>query len=148
MESWRAIYPADVFENQWRLLSEGWKSGLDCLEEAPQNSPALAELRRISHAAYLHFHSVLGQVAFMRRRDELAQCRDAAMRADLKAEIVRILDEEIAAAKSLHKLMRADARIGYEATNHYYTTAQDLRERSAELRTFEAGYSREAKLRA
>ena len=129
LESWRAIYPADVFENQWRLLSEGWKNGLDCLEEAPQNSPALAELRLISRAAYLHFYSTLGQVAFVRRRDDLAQCSDAATRTELKTEIAQILDEEIAAAKSLHELMRADARIGYEATNHYTTTAQDLREK-------------------
>ena len=139
LESWRAIYPADIFENQWRLLCEGWKRGLDCLEKAPQNSLDFAELRRIAQAAYLHFYSTLNQVAFVRRRDELAAASDAATRTALRAELARILDEEIAAAKTLHELMRADARIGYEATNHYYYTAQDLREKVLNCEYFKRG---------
>ena len=43
--------------------------------------------------------------------------------------MMSILDEEIAVAKMLYRLARADARIGFEATNHYAYTLNDLKEK-------------------
>jgi hypothetical protein len=43
--------------------------------------------------------------------------------------MIAILDEEIRLARSLYDLAASDSRIGYEASNHYYYTAQDLREK-------------------
>lgn len=133
LETWRAVYPAAVFENQWRKLSQGWKRGLTLLgetREIPLSDDARArldELERTARAAYLHFYSTYLQVAFVRRRDELAQRGDN--QRELQAEIAHLLDEEIGAAKGLHDLARQDSRIGYEASNHYYYTLQDLREK-------------------
>jgi hypothetical protein len=61
------------------------------------------------------------QIAFIRRRGRT----DTAAR----VEVAAILEEEIELAVALHAIARRDARIGFEATNHYVYTLQDLREK-------------------
>ena len=73
LETWRGPYPAKVFENQFRILAEKWKQGLETLKEAAE--------------------------------------------------------EEIALALRLAEIVRRDSRIGFEASNHYYYTLNDLYEK-------------------
>jgi hypothetical protein len=51
------------------------------------------------------------------------------MRETERRSMIAIIDEEIRLARSLYDLAASDSRIGYEASNHYYYTAQDLREK-------------------
>jgi len=44
--------------------------------------------------------------------------------------ILEIIDEEIQLARELHDIMQMDSRIGFEASNHYYYTMGDLREKA------------------
>jgi len=126
LESWRAIYPEDVFENQFRKLTEVWVRGLQILQEAkpkvdPDKEAGFADLERVARAAYCHFRSTYLQAAFVRLRErEDTQAR---------GRIETILDEEIRIAKELHDIARLDSRIGFEASNHYYYTLNDLREK-------------------
>lgn len=46
-----------------------------------------------------------------------------------REEINSILDEEIGLARGIHAVMLRDSRIGYEASNHYYYTANDMKEK-------------------
>lgn len=126
LATWRTNYPEDVFEQQFRLLSEKWQEGLGILHAcaaavAPENRAELADLERVATAAWCHFRSTYCQVAFVRRRGQ----RDPENRKQLLA----LLDEEIVVACSLHDIFRQDSRIGFEATNHYAYSLNDLREK-------------------
>ena len=71
-----------------------------------------------AEAAYCHFRSIYLQIRFVRLRNT----------GNLK-EINTVLDEEIELAQRLHAVMLCDSRIGFEASNHYYYTANDLKEK-------------------
>ncbi len=123
LESWRSIYPEDVFEHQFELLVTGWRSGLAELDAlfsrvTAADIPAYEELKRIATAAYCHFYSTLEQIRFIRARQ----------RADKNA-MVAALQEEIQTARKLYELQCLDSRIGFEASNHYYYTPYDLLEK-------------------
>jgi hypothetical protein len=127
LERWRAAYPEDVFEAQLRALSERWKSGLDLLDRAraltvARRRGAVDEIRGVAEAAYCHFRSAYLQVSFVRRRARTVH-------PDARRELRAILDEEIALAKRLRALASADSRLGFEATNHYAYTLNDLMEK-------------------
>ena len=120
-------YPADVFERQWKLLSEKWHDdGLLPLEKArkdiePQYMDAYLELCNISRACWCHFRSAYCQVAWNRRRNNPGILP--------KIDLHELLEEEIALAKELLSLTFEDSRIGFEATNHYAYSPNDLREK-------------------
>ncbi|MFA6949049.1 MAG: hypothetical protein WCQ72_08710, partial [Eubacteriales bacterium] len=73
LTSWRSIYPEAVFENQWKLVSEGWRRGMAALDavspELYSQYPALRELYDCADAALCHFESVYEQIRFVRARD-------------------------------------------------------------------------------
>ena len=120
-------YPEDVFENQWRILTEKWRDdGLLPLEEArqdiaPQYMEAYRELCNFARACWCHFRSAYCQVAWNRRRDNPAILP--------KLDLASIVKEEISLAKQLLALTFEDSRIGFEATNHYAYSPNDLREK-------------------
>lgn len=123
---WRGIYPADIFEEQFRKLSIGWKQGLELLKEAGQvvdkeKLGNFIDLECVALGAYCHFRSAYLQIAFVRLRD----CKTD----EVLQKIIQIIDEEIEIAGTLHDLVLRDSRIGFEASNHYYYTANDLREK-------------------
>jgi len=126
LHKWRAIYPEDIFEQQFQKLSEGWKEGQKILQQAKMKIDSdklknFEDLEHIATATYCHFRSTCLQVAFVRLRER----KDGTAR----GKILKILDEEIEIAKILHNVVRTDSRIGFEATNHYYYTLNDLREK-------------------
>ena len=124
LDSWRGKhYPEDIFEEQFRKLTIGWAGGLRQLEQAEKTIPAdkqaaIEELANVAEAAYCHFRSTYLQIRFVRLRN-----------AGKLKEIPPVLDEEIELAQRLHAVMRRDSRIGFEASNHYYYTANDLKEK-------------------
>jgi hypothetical protein len=122
LKSWRGnFYPEDVFENEFKILSEGWKEGLDYLQAAASKAVDKAnmdDLLSVAKAAYCHFRSTYLQICFVRRRD-----------AGDKAAMKAIVTEEMALAEELLAVMRADSRIGFEASNHYYYTRNSLMEK-------------------
>ncbi|MBI4028307.1 MAG: hypothetical protein HY360_25205 [Verrucomicrobia bacterium] len=123
---WRDFYPEAVFEEQFRKLSEGWRTGFARLEKAStligQNKLAnFLDLERVARAAYCHFRSAYLQIAFVRKRGNSSATARRILR--------EILDEEIALARTLHDLVRTDSRIGFEAANHYSYTVNDLQEK-------------------
>ncbi|MFA6102954.1 MAG: hypothetical protein WCV67_16640 [Victivallaceae bacterium] len=124
LDSWRGNhYPEDIFEEQFRKLSTGWADGLEQLKQAreivaPENAAALADLMNVAEAAYCHFRSTYLQIRFVRQRGS----------GDSKT-VLSILDEEIELAGRLIEVVMRDSRIGFEASNHYYYTAADLKEK-------------------
>lgn len=128
VDCWRGNhYPADVFEDQFRKLSDGWNDGLEFLNSAagqvpPELRANFEDLQFVAEAAYCHFRSAYLQIRFNR-------LRDAADGAASRELIDAVLDEEIAVARRLITVAARDSRIGFEASNHYYYTAQSLLEK-------------------
>ena len=131
LEGWRSIYPQEVFENQFRRLCKGWKAGLDILSAHPSENPLYCELTDIARVSYCHFASVYNQIRFVRTRDALAA---APGDGDLLEQMGQILQAEKELVLELMTLRARDSRFGFEASNHYYYTQQDLKEKLLNLR--------------
>ncbi len=124
LESWRGVYPEEVFENQFRILTEGWAKGLTILAEAKsgvrENEKAeFEELETMANAAFCHLRSSYQQIRFVRARNHGFD--RAAMAAAVK--------EELELTLRLYRIARRDSRIGFEASNHYFYSLNDLREK-------------------
>ncbi|WP_158606611.1 glycoside hydrolase family 20 zincin-like fold domain-containing protein [Paenibacillus ginsengarvi] len=134
LKRWRSIYPENKFAAQFRKLSLGWKKGIVKLGKARRHVPAGAErafedLMNAAEGAYYHFRSTYLQIAFVRCRDRMLKAKSAAVRDKERRSLLAIVEEELAIAKSLFALIRRDSRIGFEASNHYFYTAQQLQEK-------------------
>jgi hypothetical protein len=77
------------------------------------------ELYKIALAAYCHLRSTYLQISFVMARDNGMN----------KAVMRSCVEEEMAVTKDLYNIVRNDSRIGFEASNHYYYTLNDLREK-------------------
>jgi hypothetical protein len=124
LENWRGKhYPEAVFEEQFRKLSEGWNEGLELLRQTgtaikKEYNDNYKDLLNVAEAVYCHFRSTYLQICFIRRRNS-----------GNHAGLLAVLDEEIALAKCLARVAGNDSRIGFEASNHYYYTINDLKEK-------------------
>jgi len=134
LNSWRAIYPAEVFEDQFMRLAKKWRQGLELLHQAADlvdetGNAVFADLMNVSQAAYCHFQSTGLQARFVRLRNRWLKSTDPKGRKRYVDEMIQIIDEEIQVTKALYKIASCDSRIGYEASNHYFYTALDLQEK-------------------
>ncbi|MDF2713702.1 MAG: hypothetical protein K0R28_627 [Paenibacillus sp.] len=134
LDTWRSIYPRDVFTEQFKRLSEGWREGLALLESGTALVPErfaddYERLLQIADAAYCHFRSTYLQCAFVMERDVWLESAEPEAKEGARRKLISILHEEIDLAVRLHGLMERDSTIGYEASNHYFYTVQDLREK-------------------
>ena len=104
LDTWRAIYPREVYAAQWQKLSQGWHKGTELLADMPD-----CTYKQMALAADAIFASCYAQVRFYQAREQ----GDAqAMR--------EIAQEEMQNALALYALMQKNPHIGYEAANHYY----------------------------
>lgn len=104
LDTWRAIYPREVYALLWKELSEGWRQGVAMLDDMPD-----CEYKQMAKAADAIFASCYAQVRFIIARE---QGDTETMR--------KIAAEEQQTALDLYVLMQKNPRIGYEAANHYY----------------------------
>ena len=124
LETWRGPYPAETLRNQFKLLTEDWQKGLDLLKASEsevrgEEKAEYEELYKIALAAYCHLRSTYLQISFVMARDNGMD----------KAVMRSCVEEEMAVTKDLYNIVRNDSRIGFEASNHYYYTLNDLREK-------------------
>ncbi len=128
INKWRGLlFPPDVFDEQFRRLSEGWGKGVSILRSADPEvgeecRDAFDDLMRVAEAAYCHFRTTYLQMRFIR-------LRDGERGPDAVEAMKDILDEEIELARTLLGIVRRDSRIGFEASNHYYYTEMSLMEK-------------------
>src|SRR5690606_33308238 len=113
LDTWRSIYPADVFEQQFEKVSEGWRKGLELLadfeEQSEAQKAAYLEFRQVAEAAYCHFRSTYLQVVFVRRRNELLETKDDKLRDLIRQSLLAILGEEIKIAQKLYRIAGQDS---------------------------------------
>lgn len=131
LDGWRAIYPPDVYVESLKGVSAGWAKAMSRFADDTSLSPRarrlLGEEKAIAAAAQVHFESAALQGEFVRSRDALA--RGEGDPHVLLERIERIARDEIQCARRLLDVLRADSRIGFEPTNHYYYLPVDLAEK-------------------
>jgi len=134
LKAWRSIYPAEVWIGQMGKVREGFGRGCALWERLV---PQVREGRRqeaarelgLFRAAELHFASCVNQARFVAARDKPHAAADGAACEARRAELRQIVRDELATAKQLLPLAKADSRIGYESSNHYFYIPQDLLEK-------------------
>jgi hypothetical protein len=138
LNSWRSVYPPEVFAGQLEKVAAGFEAALAELQAAvaaqpgrlsSQHARAIASELRVDEAAWLHFRSVAQQARFVLARERLRGARNGEEAQAAGRELERILRAEIASAKRLHALQSQDSRLGFEASNQYFYVPQDLAEK-------------------
>ena len=94
-----------------------WKAAITTIKDPGKRAFAEKELGLFRTAA-LHFASAADQMRFVDARN-----------AGDNEKMRSIAARELARAKEELALARADSRIGYESSNHYFFIPQDLREK-------------------
>lgn len=141
LDKWRAVYPVEVFIAQLEKVADGFDAGLARWERAVaavaasgEERAALAREQGVARAAALHFRSVAWQARFVREREAWRRLPAGADPAPLRAALAQAVRAELVLAKRLWALQRSDARLGFEASNHYFYVPQDLLEKVVNCR--------------
>ncbi len=123
LERWCGIYPAQVYEDEYGRLVEGWREGLaDLLLYEGQNEE-LDEMILMARAVLCQFESAYHHVCFVNCREQGTS----------QNELIHIVRAEMETVQTLIQLRLKDSRIGYESSNHYFYTLQDLKEKMINL---------------
>ena len=117
-ESWIAPYPYEVYVSQFKTWLLLWEKGLQALEGV--EGKWAKEVAQCAEVAYSHFKSDLLQTQFSYYKRE---------REKNKRVLERILDEERSLTERLLILAAQNPAVGFEASNHYYYTANLLKEK-------------------
>ena len=104
IDTWRVDYPRDVYINQFKKLSEGWKKGLELIENMPD-----CLFKQAAWGGYALFRSSYLQSEFTDKRDN-----------GDKEYLYKLVEEEESLALLMYDLMQKSSLFGYEAANHYY----------------------------
>ena len=123
-ESWSVPYGVDVYLSQLEKLLSLWADGIKMLEKVPE-SPLVSEILRYARVAYLHFDTDRLQTQFALYKQKQNE----------EGMLSCVLSEGENAAALLN-LMRSDAKIGYEASNHYFYTERNLLEKILRMDAF------------
>ncbi len=129
IERWRGPYPKEVYAEQFRIVSTEWRKGLQMLEDEAKYGPEYAEFCCMARASYCHLASAYNHCRFVLGREA----------GDVSEMLAAIADERVAVEETI-RLRAQDSRIGFEASNHYYFTIQDLVEKLINLEYLENLY--------
>jgi hypothetical protein len=147
LAAWRAVYPTQVFIDQFEKVASGFEEGILPLEKlhkqittsdgdtvTDNGSDALAREIDVARACAIHFQSTANQSLFITARDALAKATTAETARPLLADIERSLKSEIDLAHRLYVIQQRDSRIGFEASNQYNYIPLDLVEKVVNCR--------------
>jgi hypothetical protein len=143
LQTWKAIYSEEDFQKQFHKLVSKWKEGVNLLEEATEvRNSKFAELLRMAKGAYYHFKSTLNHIRFVMERNKLlSDTLTMEEQIQAKKTIRSILDDETETVLNVLKIRSEDSRIGFEASNHYFYTVQDLKEKIINLHYLKEYYA-------
>lgn len=113
IESWRGIYPEEIYINQLRKLSEEWKKGLDIIKNMPD-----CMFKLCAYGAYAIFRSSYIQAEFVSKRD-----------GEDKEYLLSLIEEEEENTLLMYRILCKSYLFGFEASNHYYYNKAMLAEK-------------------
>lgn len=138
LDTWRAIYPPETFISQLEKVADGFDQALQELNTSAAaflqaltnfEQQAFAEELSVAEAAAIHFRSVANQARFVIARRAVLTAKTQAQAAPHVAALQAVLRQEVTLAQRLHALQTRDARLGFEASNHYFYVPVDLAEK-------------------
>jgi hypothetical protein len=135
LKNWTTIYPPEVFAAQLTKVSEGFMTALEKLKnrtgklnlKAAQKA-ALEEEFDIAETIAIHYGSIVNQVQFISLRDSIAKLSGDQLK-KTRSLLEQTLEKEIVLAKRMNVLQNRNAKLGFEATNHYFYIPSDLVEK-------------------
>jgi hypothetical protein len=96
----------------------------------------------MAKGAYYHFKSTLNHIRFVMERNKLlSDTLTMEEQIQAKKTIRSILDDETETVLNVLKIRSEDSRIGFEASNHYFYTVQDLKEKIINLHYLKEYYA-------
>ncbi len=135
LEQWRSQYPAAVLIAQFRKVAAGFTATIEdarkTLESVPPDAQGLErfeETLRMAEVCAIMCDSVANQAEFIALRD-LAATGSPSDGQALLPRLKDLIAGERDLAVRLHGLQVQDARIGFEAGNHYFFVPVDLAEK-------------------
>ncbi len=129
VNTWSAEYPEDIFENQMKLVVEPWREAIKLLNECDDTSELFLEFKNCAEGTLEHFESVLHLTRFTRARNAIAEGETTIDGRDALEVMLRALDEEEQNTINTIRTQSSDSRIGFEASNHYNFSRQNLLEK-------------------
>ncbi len=127
LKTWRAVFPEDVFENQFKIITDEWRRAINIMEAYKgEKNEAFDELCDMMLGSYVHYMTNLNLTRFVRRRNE---CLERGFTDADYAYILDVLACEEENVVTTIKLQSRESRLGFEAANHYCFTRQDLTEK-------------------
>lgn len=129
VNTWCCEYPQDVFENQMRKVVEPWREAVKLLHSCGDTSSVFAEFVACAEGTLEHFESVLHLVRFTRARNAIFDGETTIDSRDAKEVMLKALDDEEANVINTIRTQSKDSRIGFEASNHYNFSRQNLLEK-------------------
>ena len=128
IERWSGIYPNDVYENEYRQLCIEWREGLELLAQYEGYNQELDEMILMAKMVLCQYESAYHHIQFVNRRNKFLE------NADLHyEELLHIVFAEMENVQKVIQLRLIDSRMGYESSNHYFYTLQDLKEKMINL---------------
>jgi len=136
LDHWRAIYPPEIFIQQFDKVADGFERALAELKAAAARADATPEERRaldeecgVAEACAIHCRTCANQARFILARREVAAAKKPAKITPQLDMLERMLKDEIELARRLHRIQSNDSRIGFEASNQYAYVPEDLAEK-------------------
>ena len=126
-ERWAKPYGLEIFTSQYAKLCDKWKSALDELNAITGNA-AYEELKTMAAGAYIQFSEAYNIALLCKYKTDLNKYRD---------EIARLIEVERENTLTTYELVLKDARVGYEASNHYFFNSNLLLEKLLNLKELE-----------
>lgn len=127
--NWRDVYPEDIFQNQIAKMNTLWQDAVDLLKSQSEDSASFREFKCCAESALEHFKSVLNLTRFVRARNALMAGKTDVDGRDAKQLILTALDEEESNVIDMIRTQSVESHIGFEASNHYSFTRQNLLEK-------------------
>ncbi len=125
LPKWRTIYSEKGFFDAFDAICKKWVKGFEYMDKLDCDAnPKLRFLSLCARACYVHFRSVRNQIKYLMEGTSLAEKQE-------------ILADEQKLALELIRLTGENAALGYEASNHYFFTRQNLFEKIVNCRYLE-----------
>ncbi|MBO5223694.1 MAG: hypothetical protein J6C23_04190 [Clostridia bacterium] len=121
VNTWVGTHTVESYTSKLSVLLKKWEQGLAMLENVSGNDN-VTELIRFAKVVYINLKSTLVQIDFNLKREN-----------GNNQELLALINEELSLTKQLYELSAQDARIGYEASNHYYFTQNSFLEKLVNL---------------
>jgi len=122
-ETWLAPYSYEIYVALLEKLLIGWKEGIEILKTA-KSTEKTQELLLMAETAYIHFEADWLQTRYSYLKRDWAKN---------EVEIKEIIARAKESTAKLIELVYRDARVGFEAANHYFYNDRNLIEKILNL---------------